>query len=55
LLIILDGIQIPDNFHVSLADIAENPTCIEMVLREFLKLLNGLKTIVHDEVVVAFS
>ena len=52
--VVLNGVLVPDYFHVCLANIAEHPSCVEMVLRQLFKLFDSLKTVVHQQVVVSF-
>jgi hypothetical protein len=52
-LIVLDGLLVLYNFHIGLADVAQDPARVEMVRGQFLELFDCLETVVHQEVVVA--
>lgn len=55
LLVILRCLVVLDYLHVGPSDGGEHPTCVEVILRQFLEVFNGFKAVVGAEVVVSIS
>lgn len=53
LFVVLGSLRVLDNFHVGSSNVGEYPACIEVVLRQFFKLLDSFEAMVETEQIIS--